>query len=189
MRNRRVHSQLVEVPDKSIRVIEEQEESINEEKVMKEEIRDIILSEMCSTDEKIHTDELKLETPKINTAEISEMPSEIKLEMSIEQSQSKLMQDVTLVSNVPTPFHNYVQPVTEQEITLPNRNITQPMTEWEISVPNRTTLGKSIPKLHTRQRIILGSKLTRRLIPTRLVRRIIPSDTKSMCRPLSLTTL
>ena len=42
------------------------------------------------------------------------------------------------------------------------------MTEWEISVPSRTTLGKSIPKLHTRWRKILGSKLFRRVIPTNI---------------------
>ena len=40
------------------------------------------------------------------------MPSEIKIEMSMEQSESKLMQDVTLVSSIPTPFNNYAQPVT-----------------------------------------------------------------------------
>ena len=44
-------------------------------------------------------------------------------------------------------------------------------------------IGKSIPKTHTRWRKILGSKLAKRKIPIRLVRRIIPSDTKSMCRP------
>ena len=43
------------------------------------------------------------------------MPSEIKLKTPIEQSKSKLIQDVTLVSDIPTPFHNYVQPATEQK--------------------------------------------------------------------------
>ena len=121
---------IVEMPDIPIRVTEEKEieESIKEEECIKE-ISDIILPEMCSTDEKIHTDELKLETPIINTVEIGEIPSEVKLEMPIEQSELKLMQDVTLVSDVPTLFYNYVQPVTEQEITLPDRNIAQPMTE------------------------------------------------------------
>ena len=55
---------------------------------------------------------------------------------------------MTLVSNVPTPFH------AEQEISLPGRTIAQPMTEWEISVSNRTILGKL--KMHTRWRKILG---------------------------------
>ena len=143
---------------------------------MKEHISDIILPEMCSADRKTHTDELKLETPKINAVEINDMPSDIKLEMPIKQSESKLMQDMTLVSDIPTQFHNYVQPAIEQEITLPDRNTTQPMTEWEISVPNITTLGKSIPKLHTRWRKILGSKL---------VRRVIPTNIKSIGRPPS----
>ena len=125
-----IASETVEFREILVRVIYEQEECI------KEEISDMSLPEMCSTDEKIHTDELKLETSKINTAEISEMPSEIKLEMPVEQSESKLMQDETLVSGVPTPFHNYVQPATETKITLPNRNIAQAMTEWEISVPS-----------------------------------------------------
>ena len=45
-------SEPAEVPDISIRFIEEQEieESINEEECMKEEISDIILPEMCSAD-------------------------------------------------------------------------------------------------------------------------------------------
>ena len=36
---------------------------------------------------------------------MSELPREIKLEMSIGQSESKLVQDVNLVSDIPTPFH------------------------------------------------------------------------------------
>ena len=57
-----------------------------------------------------------------------------------------------MVSDVPTPFH---------------------------AVPNRNILGKPMPKLHTRQRTVLGSKLVRRVNPTRLVKRkILP-----MCRP------
>ena len=73
-----VVSEPVEVPDIPIRVVKEQEieESIKEEECMKEESSDIILPEMCSTDGKICTDESKLEIPKINAVEISEMPSE-----------------------------------------------------------------------------------------------------------------
>ena len=56
-------------------------------------------------------------------------------------------------SDVPTPFH---------------------------VVPNRNILGKSISKLHTKQRKILGSKMVRRVNPTRLVKRKIPSK---ICRP------
>ena len=62
---------------------------------------------------------------------------------------------------------------------LPNGTTNLSKTEGEIPVLNRTILGKSIPKLHTRQRKVLGSKLVRRVNPTRLVKRKIPS----MCRP------
>ena len=53
------------------------------------------------------------------------------------------------------------------------------MTEQEMSNLNPNIPGKLIPKLHTRHRKVLGSKLVRRVNPTRMVRRIIPS----MCRP------
>ena len=43
-------------------------------------------------------------------------------------------------------------------------------------MPNRTTLGKLIPKVHTRWRKILGSKWVRRVIPTYI---------KSIGRPTS----
>ena len=38
----------------------------------------------------IHKDDIQLETPKVNTTEISELPRKIKLEIPIEQSKSKL---------------------------------------------------------------------------------------------------
>ena len=72
---------------------------------------------MYRAEESVHKDKIKLETPEINAADISEMPREVKLEMLIEQSESKLVQDVILVSDVPTPFH------AEQEILLPNETI------------------------------------------------------------------
>ena len=165
------------MPEIPVRVAYEQEECI------KEEISDVSLPEMYSTEESVHTGELKLETPKINAVEINEVPREIKLEMPIEQSESKLMQDMTLVSDVPTQFHNHADFMTKQEISMPNRTTTQPVTEQENSVSNGTIQGKLIPKIHTRQRNILGSKLVRRVIHTRLVRRIIPPDTKSIGRP------
>ena len=58
------------------------EEGIKEYNCIKE-ISDMILQEMCSTEVRIHRDELKLEMPKINAVEIFEMPNETKLEMSI----------------------------------------------------------------------------------------------------------
>ena len=84
---------------------------------------------------------IKLETPEINAVEISEFLREIKLEMPIEQSESKLVQDVILVSDVPTPFH------ADHEILLPNGTIDQCKTKGEIPVSNRNIIGKSIPKL------------------------------------------
>ena len=53
-------------------------------------------------------------------------------------------------------------------MSMPGRTTTQTITEQEISVPNRTILGEIIPKVHTRQRKILGSKLVRRVIPTNI---------------------
>ena len=73
------------------------------------------------------------------------MPREVKLEMPIEQSESKLVQDVNLVSDIPTPFH------AEHEISLPSETIDLSKTEGEVPVPSRNILGKSISKLHTRQ--------------------------------------
>ena len=172
-----IASEKVGLPEMPVRITYDQEECIEEE------ICDMSLPEMYSTEESIHTAELRLETPIINEVEINEIPREVKLEMPIEQNEPKLVQNVTLLSNIPTPSHNYHQPLIEQEITLPDRNIAQSMTKGEISVPNRNIPGKSIPKLHNRCRKVLGSKLVRRVIPTKLVRTIVPSDTKSMCRP------
>ena len=47
------------------------------------------------------------------------------------------MQDVTVVSDVPTPFHNHAQLMTKQEISMPDRTTTQPVAKWEISVANK----------------------------------------------------
>ena len=77
------------------------------------------------------------------------------------------------ISDVPTQIH------AEQEISLPDRTIDQCKTEQEMSNLSQNIPGKLIPKLHTRCRKVLGSKLVRRVNPTRMVRRIIPS----MCRP------
>ena len=85
------------------------------------------------------------------------MPREVKLEMPIEQSESKLVHNMTLVSDVSTPLH------AEHEILLPNGTIDLSKTEGEIPVPNRNIPGKSIPKLHIRWRKVLGSKLVRRV--------------------------
>ena len=131
-----IASETVGLPEIPVRIAYDQEECIEEE------ICDMSLPEMYSAEESIHTDKLRLETPIINEVEINEIPREVKLEIPIEQSESKLVQNVTLLSNVPTPSQNYHQPLMKQEITLPNRNITQSMTKGEILVPNRNIPGK-----------------------------------------------
>ena len=175
-------SETVKLPYIPIRDIEEQEI----EECIEGVVSDMTPPEMCSAEIKIHTDELKLEMAKTNAVEICEMPGGTKSEMpileepnepmletpiiketSIVQSESKLIQDMALISDTPTTFHNHAQPITGQEISLPNRTIAQPMTKQEISVPNITTLGRLIPKIHTGWRINLGSKLVRRVIPTK----------------------
>ena len=148
-----------------VRIAYEQEDCIEEE------ICDRSLPKMYRAEESVYKDEKRLETPEINAVEISEMPTEVKLEMSIEHSESKLVQDMILVSDIPTPFH------VEQEIYYPMGPST--CLRWKGRFQNRNIIGKSIPKLHTRRRKILGSKLVRRVNPTRLVKRKIPS----MCRP------
>ena len=101
---------------------------------------------MYTAKESVHKDEIMLEIPKIYNIEINEIPREVKLEMPIEQSESKLVKDVILVSDIPTSSH------AEHEILLPNGTIDLSVTEGEISVPNKNIPGNSIPKLHTRQR-------------------------------------
>ena len=134
--------------------------------------------------------ETKLEMPIIEEPSESKLETPIIKETSIVQNESNLIQDIALISDITTPFHNHAQPMTGQEISLPdrtiaqpmtgqeislpNRTIDQPMTEWEISVPNRTILGKL--KTHTKWRKILGSKL---------VRRVMPTNTNAICRPPS----
>ena len=49
------------------------------EESIKEEVSNIILTERYRAEERKQKDELKLETPIINEAEISELPKEVKL--------------------------------------------------------------------------------------------------------------
>ena len=100
----------VDPPEMSMRITCEQEEFI------KEEIWDRSLPKLpklCKEEKSVHKDEIKL-------VEINELPKEVKLEMPIEQIESKAMQNVSLVSDVPTQFH---------------------------VVPSRKILGK-VPRLH-----------------------------------------
>ena len=125
-----IDRETVGLPEMPVRIAYEQEEHIEEE------ICDRSLPKMYRAEERVHEDEIKLEIPKINAVEISDLPREVKLEMPIEQSESKLVQDVTLVSDVPTPFH------AEYEILLAKGTVNLSKTEGEILVPNRNILGK-----------------------------------------------
>ena len=106
-------SELVGNADFLVRFIEEQET----EESIKEEVSNTILPKIYGTDKSVHEDKIMLEPPETNVVAIKELPREVKLEMPIEQSESKLVQDVILFSDVPTPFH------VEQEILLPNGTI------------------------------------------------------------------
>ena len=131
----------IEIP---VRTACEQEECIEEE-ICNRSPPD--LPKLYRAEESVHTDEIKLETLKMNVMEISELPRGVKLEMPVEQNGSKLGQDVNMDSDVPTQFH---------------------------VVPSRKILG-NISKLHTKWKRVLGSKIVRRAKTTRLVKREIPS--------------
>ena len=123
------------------------------------------LPKSYKVEESVHKDEVQLETPKINVVEISTLPREIELEMPLEKSESKLVQDVD------TSVH--------AELSLPNETIDLcKISPFEVSVASRKILGK-IPKLHTKQKRIWGSKLVKIAKLTRLVKRKI----LSICRP------
>ena len=123
-------SELVGNADLLVRFIEEQET----EESIKEEVSNIILPKMYRAEESVHEDKIMLEPPETNAVAISELPTEVKLELPIEQSESKLVQDVILVSDVPTTFHS------KQEILLPNGTSNLSKTKGEI--PNRNIIGK-----------------------------------------------
>ena len=93
-----IDKETVELPEMPVGIAYEQE-------CIDEEICDRSLPEMYRVEESLHKDEIMLETPEINAVEIGELSREVRLEMPIEQSESKLVQDMILVSNVPTPFH------------------------------------------------------------------------------------
>ena len=66
---------------------------MKQEEFTKEEICNRSLSELpklCKAQESIHKDDIQLETPRVHTMEVSELPREIKLGKPIEQSKSIL---------------------------------------------------------------------------------------------------
>ena len=66
------------------------------------------------------------------------------------QSEPKMVQDMALLCDTPTPLQTFTQPTTEQKISLPGRAI----------------LGKLRPISHASWREILRSELVRKEIPT-----------------------
>ena len=80
------------LPEISVRMACKQEECIEKE------IFDRSLPELCKPQDSIHKDDIQLETPRVYTMEVSELPREIKLGKSIEQSKSKLLTERKKVS-------------------------------------------------------------------------------------------
>ena len=136
-------------PEMSMRITCDQEECIEEE------ICNMSLPKSYEVEKSVHKDEVQQETHKINVVEISTLPREMQSEMPLEKGESKLVQDVD------TSVH--------AELSLPNETIDLcKISPFEVSVASRKILGK-IPKLHTKWKRILGSKLVKRAKPTRLV--------------------
>ena len=78
-----IDREMVVLPKMPIRTACEQKVCIEEE------IFNRSLPELCKAQESIHKADIQLETPKVNTMEISALPREIKLEKQLEQSKSK----------------------------------------------------------------------------------------------------
>ena len=83
MVERGIDRKLVDPPEISMRMACEQEECIEEE-IFK-------LPELYKAQNSIHKDDIQLETPRVNTMEVSELPRKIKLGKPIEQSELKLL--------------------------------------------------------------------------------------------------
>ena len=98
----------VELKDIPLRVINEQE---IEEYMQEEVVSDRTLPEMYSADVRIHTD-IQLETPIIKSEETCVIPSD-----------SKLVQDMTLIHDASILLHTIGQLMTEQKISLCDRAI------------------------------------------------------------------
>ena len=113
-----------------------------QEEYVEEEIYDMSLPTSFKAKESVPKDEIELQIPEMIAIEITELPKEVNLEMPIMQIESETMQNVSLVSDVPAKVH---------------------------VGPSRKILGKR-PKLHTKQKKVLGSKVDRRANPTKLLK-------------------
>ena len=100
--SKKIDGEMVQLPEMPVRIAYEQEECIEEEICDRSLPK---LPKLYKVEESVHKNEVKLEIPEINAMEINELPKEVKLEMPIEQIESKTMKNVSLVSDVPTQFH------------------------------------------------------------------------------------
>ena len=82
-----------------------------EECMQEEVVTDMTLPEVYRVDTEIHTD-VQLETPIIKSEEKCVM-----------KSKPKLVQDMTLLHDTPTPLETNAQPITKQKVSLPDRAI------------------------------------------------------------------
>ena len=76
------------------------------EECIEEVVNDMTLPEVYRVDTEIHTD-IQLETPIIKSDE-----------KCVTQSEPKLVQDMALLCDTPTPLQTIAQPMTEQKISL-----------------------------------------------------------------------
>ena len=135
---------MAELQDVPIEVINEQE---IEACIQEEVVSDMAPPEVYRVDTEIHTG-IQFETPMIKSEE-----------KCVTQSEQKLVHDMTLLPDTPTP---------------PQTN-DQSKTVQKISVPDRAIQGKLIPISHASWGEILKSKLVRKEIQT---------YTDSICWPL-----
>ena len=138
---------IVKLQDVPIKGVNEQE---LEECMQEEVVSDMTLPEIYRVDERIHID-VQLEIPIIKSEE-----------GHIVQDEPKLVQDRTLICDIPNPLQTNAQ--------------AQYMTEQKVSLPDRANIGKTIPTTYVSRRESLGSEVVRKEIPTYI---------DSICRPPS----
>ena len=137
--------EMVKLQDVPIEVTNEQE---IEECIQEEVVSDMTLPEVYRVDTEIYTD-IQLETPMIKLEE-----------KCVTQSEPKLVQDMALLCDTPTPPQSIAQPMTEQKVLLLNRALQ----------------GKLIPITNASWRETLRSESVRKETPT---------YTDSICKPPS----
>ena len=137
---------IVELQDVPIEVANEQEI----EECIVEVVSDMTLPQVYRVDTEIHTG-VQFETSIIKSEERCVM-----------QIEPKLVQDMALLCDTPTPLQTNAQ--------------AQPMTEQKVLLPDGAIIGKLIAITHANRRETLRSELVRKEIPT---------YTDSICRPPS----